>query len=167
MLYFSGLQRENKSEKSFAGIWFAYRLALFGVAIGVCFSFLRTTPDRRTGVRAKPAPQAPQSCPVCPGSRTEPRRQGNGCRFAVINVPVSTQATRYAWEQRTGNPLRLVHAHVSRLKTRTPPDWQSGGAGVRLGPRFFPIINHTPHAIFCQYAASPHLTHIVAHPTGD
>ena len=116
--------------------------------------------------RANLAPQAPQPCPVCSGSRTMPRRLGNRCRFAFILVPVGLQASNHAWKQRTGKPLRLVHAHVSRLKTRTPHASRHGGAGVGLAARFFPIINKTPHAIFCLYAATPHLTHIVARLTG-
>ena len=116
--------------------------------------------------RANPAPNAPQSRPVCPSSRTRPRRLGNRCRFARINVPVGLQASKHAYRQRTNNSLRLVHAHVSRLKRRTPHASRHGGAGVRLAARFFPIIHHTPHAIFCLYAATPHLTHIVARLTG-
>ncbi len=150
MLYFSGLQRENKSEINLSWIWFARRLVLLGVAIGVCFSFLPTTFDRRTGVRANRAPQAPQPCPVCSGSRTMPRRLGNRCRFAFILVPVGLQASNHAWKQRTGKPLRLVHAHVSRLKTRTPHASRHGGAGVHMAARFFPIINHTPPKFFTQ-----------------
>ena len=149
MLYFSGLQRENKCEKSFAWNWLAHVLALFGLGLARVIHF-SALPLVAILPRANHAPNAPQDRPACPGSRTVPRRHGKACQFAVILVPVGLQASKHACRQRTNNSLRPVPACVSRLKRRTPHASRHGGAGVRLAARFFPIINHTPPAIFSQ-----------------
>ena len=46
--------------------------------------------------------------------------------------------------------LAQILTCVTRLDSRTPHASRHGGAGVRLAARFFPIINHTPPAIFSQ-----------------
>jgi len=78
--------------------WFAHRLAVLALRLALAFHFF---PLPTTGklLRANHAPQAPQPCPACSGSRTSPRHLGNGCRFARINVPVGLQATIQAMTQ--------------------------------------------------------------------
>ena len=137
MLYFSGLQRENKSKINLAGIWFANHLALFGVAIGGSFSFLPTSFDRQTTMRANPAPQAPQACPASPVREPCPATLAKLAGLRVSKLTDCIGSAGIAKQTRINSTIghnqycaNGVYTRVTRLKRRTPhASRQAGGRG--------------------------------------
>jgi hypothetical protein len=95
-LILSELGNEKKIALGLAWTWFAYRLALFGLELARGDSFLPTSRDRRTGVRANRSGMLPASLPVSMPWTMQSRHLGNPCRFAVNLVPVGLQVSKHA-----------------------------------------------------------------------
>ena len=159
MLYFSGLQRENKSEINLAGIWLAYRLVVFGVAIGGSVSFLPTSlvrhPPPREPHPASPvipprlprfanhAPPPGQSLPVCVVKRSGWTAGEQTCMRATDCLSVASRSRpRFA----------LKKTHAARITPR-------GGGGAH-GRALFSYNSSHPTRNF--FAISPLASHHLA-----
>jgi len=140
MLYFSGLQRENKWKEILAGIWFARRLVVLGLRFATVFHF-SPLPLVRYPHPREPAPQTRKRYPLAMPCHPPPAimaivagLRGEKLTDCIESAGIAKQTRMNSTIGHNHYCANRVHTRVSRLKRRTPhasrhASRQAGGRG--------------------------------------